>query len=263
MKTTLIFLTLFIGSNCFYAQDTTYFDESWVICPKKKATYYRIAVKCDSLFQVNDYYINGVLQMTGTYTSLTPKLHEGYFTFYYKSGKVSKEGLYHIDKKQDEWKYYDEQGRLERTEQFRGGRFEGDVCYFYPDGKIRRKDNYSYDQFMNGRCFGRSGQDTAYYPHFEDAAFVGGNEVMNDYIVRNLRYPMKAVIKGIEGKVYVKFRVNAKGEVGKITIIRSDHKVFNKEVIRMLSAMPSWIPAKLEGVPIDNWLQIPINFTLQ
>ena len=42
--------------------------------------------------------------------------------------------------------------------------------------------------------------------------FPGGKDAMNDFIVKELNYPVGAKESGIEGKVYLAFIVNAKGK---------------------------------------------------
>jgi antitoxin component YwqK of YwqJK toxin-antitoxin module len=46
--------------------------------------------------------------------------HGPYF-FYYESGKLKISGSYKDDKKDKEWKYYDEQGNLIKTEVYKNG----------------------------------------------------------------------------------------------------------------------------------------------
>lgn len=78
-----------------YAQsDTIYFDEKWKTTSRADAHFYRLVEKNEELYHVEDYFMNGRIQMSGVYSSLDPERKEGYFKFYRKNGTVSMEGLY-------------------------------------------------------------------------------------------------------------------------------------------------------------------------
>ncbi len=50
--------------------------------------------------------------------STTVHLKHGPYFYYYEDGKIKISGQYKDDKKQGEWKYYDEKGNLQKTEKF-------------------------------------------------------------------------------------------------------------------------------------------------
>ncbi|MGV3630369.1 MAG: TonB family protein [Bacteroidota bacterium] len=262
MKIIFILLLSSWGFQLSAQSDTAYFNKSWVICSKKEAHFYRLVSKQDSLLFVRDYFISGQIQMTGLYVSLNPHYREGHFTFYHKSGRISSEGAYQHNEKTGIWKYYDSLGKIKFSENFLKGKRQGETLLYYPEGSVKRKEIYVDGKLSTGNCYTRSGQDTTYFAQSEEASFIGGQEALNSYIQENMRYPMGAVLRGIEGKVYVRFMINSNGQVKKIKIIKSAHRIFNSEVIRLFKQMPPWNPAKEEGVPVNFYVQMPINFTL-
>lgn len=89
--------------------------------------------------------------------------------------------------------------------------------------------------------------------------FPGGSA--NDFIVKELNYPVGAKESGIEGKVYLAFIVNAKGKLVRWSP-RGVHPELDKEAIRIVKAMPDWMPGSQDDVPVDVRLTLPFYFKL-
>lgn len=94
--------------------------------------------------------------------------------------------------------------------------------------------------------------------------FPGGNEAMNQFIVDNIKYPSVGVKKKIQGKVYLKFKVNADGNISDTEVVRGikDYPAFEEEAIRVIKLMPAWIPGKQDGKYVSVWFTLPFNFSL-
>ncbi len=93
--------------------------------------------------------------------------------------------------------------------------------------------------------------------------FPGGMQALMNWIGSNTKYPAEAVTKGIQGKVFVSFVVNSEGVIENAKIERSVDPALDAEAIRVISSMPSWIPAKQKGKPVSASMTIPINFNLK
>ena len=85
------------------------------------------------------------------------------------------------------------------------------------------------------------------------------------FIQENIRYPKKAIKKGIEGRVICQFTIKKDGSISteNITIIRSPHKLLNKEAIRLIKNMPKWKPGMHEGKKVNVLFALPITFKLR
>jgi hypothetical protein len=70
------------------------------------------------------------------------------------------------------------------------------------------------------------------------AEFPGGMENFRMYIANHIVYPQTALIDNIQGKVYASFIVNIDGTISDVKIMRGLRKDCDKEVIRMILAMP-------------------------
>ena len=78
--------------------------------------------------------------------------------------------------------------------------------------------------------------------------FPGGPAELLKYIAKNLKYPVIAQENGIQGKVILRFVVNAQGHVENVKVLRSLDPYCDKEAIRVVKSLPQWIPGNRTGV---------------
>lgn len=112
------------------------------------------------------------------------------------------------------------------------------------------------------------------------------------YIAQNLVYPPEATANGVTGKIIIKFIVDKEGKVvvpdqktmanieGKSldeVVVASYRKIaedaeepdekyiemLKKEVIRVVSSSPAWVPGKQRGIAVNVMFTFPVNFVLQ
>ncbi len=83
------------------------------------------------------------------------------------------------------------------------------------------------------------------------------------WINANIKYPEKALIAGISGKVYVSFMVSSKGKVKDVMINKSVSPSLSDEAIRVISSMPDWEPGSQAGKTVDVQMIVPVEFKLK
>lgn len=88
---------------------------------------------------------------------------------------------------------------------------------------------------------------------------VGGRKAFNSYIEKNIIRP-DSLTAGQRVVVVSGFKIGADGRPDSIRIIRSPENSFSDEAIRLIKEGPAWIPAKRNGVPIDEEVRIRIVF---
>ena len=99
---------------------------------------------------------------------------------------------------------------------------------------------------------------------YSSPSFPGGAQAMNAWIYRNLRYPVLAQEEGIQGRVIIYLVVEKDGSIGYVNISRSVDPILDQEAIRVVKAMPKWIPGKgSNGRPVRTSYTLPITFRLQ
>jgi TonB family protein len=82
------------------------------------------------------------------------------------------------------------------------------------------------------------------------------------YIQKNLKYPQSAIENGIEGKVYVEFYVETDGKISDAKVTKGVTEALNTEALRIVKAMPKWIPGKIDGIKSRLKYTLPINFSM-
>ncbi len=89
------------------------------------------------------------------------------------------------------------------------------------------------------------------------------NEKMIGHIQKNFNYPEAAAKKNIEGKVWVTFVINKKGQIRNIQMRGPKNgELLELEAKKMVAKLPDFIPGKHEGKAANVRYTIPINFRL-
>jgi len=96
----------------------------------------------------------------------------------------------------------------------------------------------------------------------DNAAFPGGNAAYGKYLRKNLKYPNQARRMGIEGKVYVQFIVDKKGNISEVKAVKGIGAGCDEEAVRVIKNSPAWKPGKQRGRPVKQRMIIPIVFKL-
>lgn len=205
---------------------------------------------------------------------------EGQWIAYYpQSGKIKYRENYKNNKLHGEIINYSEDGMTTSELLFHDGQLNGISKYYYdgtqskwfeiefvgdemlqlkayyPSGKIKRIEN----NIGTSMCYNEDGTSMDCTPFRTDASFDG--DIMT-YIGDNLQYPEDAKFARIEGKVKVGFMVDEWGSIRDPYIIEGFDDRCDAEALRLVSQMPNWIPAKVDGVHIQTHKTLPIVFWL-
>jgi TonB family protein len=92
--------------------------------------------------------------------------------------------------------------------------------------------------------------------------FPGGETELLKYIGKNLKYPVEAQQKGIQGRIIVRFVVNKTGKVENAEVIRGLYPAIDKEGLRVINSLPDWVPGEQKGEKVSVWYTLPITFKL-
>lgn len=92
-----------------------------------------------------------------------------------------------------------------------------------------------------------------------NAEFPGGVDALMNFIKKNIREPRGNFTYE---KVFAKFVINEDGRISDISILKGSDKCpkCNEEAIRVISLMPLWIPATLNGVEVKCYFNLPVSF---
>lgn len=136
----------------------------------------------------------------------------------------------------------------------------GQLCSYYENGKPKRLEKFERGQQLAAQCFAENGEPVEYFPIFIDAEF--GEDIMT-YVGNNLHYPDDEKKSGKEGKVLVRFTITESGLVKNAEIIEGMGGAFDEEALRLVSQMPPWQPAYIDGIRQETTKTLPIVFWKQ
>ncbi len=93
--------------------------------------------------------------------------------------------------------------------------------------------------------------------------FPGGEAEMYKWISSNIVYPLDAAEEGITGRVIVEFVIERDGSISDVIILRGRHPSLDNEAIRLVKAMPVWIPGYFNGNTVRVKYTLPIKFKIE
>lgn len=92
--------------------------------------------------------------------------------------------------------------------------------------------------------------------------FIGGKEALIRYLATNTVYPAIAKERGVQGKVFIQFKIDTNGVVRNPKVLRGVDPSLDKEALRVIQSLPKFIPGKKNGKKVIVDYIIPINFKL-
>lgn len=90
--------------------------------------------------------------------------------------------------------------------------------------------------------------------------FLGGQEALQRYMQKNLRYPSLALRNNIEGKVYISFTVMSDGSVADVQVLKGLGYGTDEEAARVVKNMPAWKPGQQNKHAVSVRYTMPITF---
>ena len=94
-------------------------------------------------------------------------------------------------------------------------------------------------------------------------SFPGGQAALMSWLGSNIKYPVVAEENGVQGRVVCTFVVERDGSITDVKVVRGVDPSLDKEAIRVLKAMPHWIPGKQNGSAVRVKYTVPVTFKLQ
>ena len=90
--------------------------------------------------------------------------------------------------------------------------------------------------------------------------FPGGSGALTEYLLKNVQYPPEAKKAISKDRVYVSFIVEVDGTRTNIQILKGLGYGCDEEAVRVVQAMPRWVPGRQSGKPIRVKYNLPIPF---
>lgn len=92
--------------------------------------------------------------------------------------------------------------------------------------------------------------------------FEGGLQALSRFLGKNLQYPALALRNQVEGKIFLKFVVNERGEVDNPTVLKGLGAGLDEEALRVVRLL-HFRPGMQNGRPVKVYFSLPISFQIR
>jgi len=133
---------------------------------------------------------------------------------------------------------------------------------FIPGEKAGKKVDVWYTLPITYKLDGESETKNVFMVVEKMPQFPGGEEALSKHISRNLKYPLTSFYNKVQGKVILRFIVSETGKVGNVEVVRSLEHECDNEAIRVIKALPNFIPGEQNNKKIAVWYTLPITFKI-
>ncbi len=96
----------------------------------------------------------------------------------------------------------------------------------------------------------------------QQPAYPGGMGAFYQFVQKKLKYPSQARRMGIEGKVFVQFVVDKKGNITEVVAVKGIGAGCDAEAERVIRTSPKWKAGKQRGKAVKVRMILPITFKL-
>jgi len=93
--------------------------------------------------------------------------------------------------------------------------------------------------------------------------FPGGPSALYEYLAANIRFPKAAHKAGVQGRVILTFVVEKDGSISETEVVKSVSPLLDAEAVRVINAMPNWVPGRQNGKVVRVKYTVPVSFMLQ
>jgi TonB family protein len=107
-----------------------------------------------------------------------------------------------------------------------------------------------------------SGEEEPFVVVEQMPQYPGGEMELLKFIIENTHYPDSAKAANIQGRVVVRFIVNAEGNTEDLVVLKGVHPLLDKEAIRVVSMLKNFTPGSQGGKPVPVYFSVPVTFTL-
>ncbi len=175
-------------------------------------------------------------------------IRHGNYKKTYQNGSVKVNGYYKQGVKDSIWDFFDYDGEL--VQKFD---YTKHLVVFYKTSKKEKEAKFK----LNG-------PDTSEVQLDSPPLYIGGEVMMFERLIKEIRYPADARVNGISGTVFISFVVDTIGNATNHHVLRGIGAGCDEEALRVVTGIPNdWIPGMLHGKPVEVVYNLPIRFSLK
>jgi periplasmic protein TonB len=91
-------------------------------------------------------------------------------------------------------------------------------------------------------------------------SFPGGEDALQIYLAKNIKYPQIAKDNSITGVVVLQFVVERDGNITDVKVLKPLGGGCEEEAKRVVKSMPNWKPGKQNGKAVPVYYTLPVRF---
>lgn len=206
-----------------------------------------------------EWFDDGVIKLQGKYTNNDK---DGMWVSYFRNSQIREKGNYQQGKKMGEWNSFFINGQINTSGSFQEGKRIGKWSWFFENGQIGAQEIYKNGDMISANYWNSTGEVADSSQANKKSIFPGGLNKLLLFLSENTKYPKVAQRNNIQGRVFVQFVVNKKGNVTNVKILKGVNPDLDAEALRVVKLMPNWIPAKQHNRLVKISYVVPIKFKL-
>jgi len=267
MKMILTSLLLVVFATGFSQSSTQfYFDADMHPAPKREAVISGTGVTDSGLYKLTCYYMKRKhpLACVTRFTDSTQQVHEGGYQYYFDNGVIGAEGKYRNGEKDGLWKYYNQEGEISDSMEFKNGRATIVKGFYYLPRKQMLEmiddvtNNELYITMYDSHGNVISNEDTPedytdlYFNTDKECSFPGGPREWSHFISQAIIKHIDQLSDGDYGTVLMRFVIDSSGNISEVRPLNMKYTTLAKIAFNALDAGPKWIPAERNGKKVKT-----------
>jgi antitoxin component YwqK of YwqJK toxin-antitoxin module len=185
----------------------------------------------------------------------------GLWQTYFNNGKIKDSVFWETGYRTGIVKSWYSNGTLQMVGAFINDQPENTWNWYYENSKPSTVETYKKGKVIAMQCYDSTGNFTSDYCSLsKPAMFPGGAYKFESYIKANIKYPEEARKYKHSATVNLVFTIDKFGKLKEVQFDATPSIYFNKEVERVLYAMPIWEPAIEHNIAVDYKVSLSVPF---
>jgi len=220
------------------------YDSKWKTVSQAEDASYLTCVKLinDTTYEWSNYHMTGPLLSVETYRDKEATIPNGYWAYFDDKGRVDSNGHCVNGKRENNWHFFSDEVKVTEVRTYSEGRLTG-----YID-----EETYKANSLRDSLEFVNAGGIPA--------EFNGGDKAWAKYLIKNIKYPDRAVNLRMTGMAKIAFKVLPDGTITDTYIFKSVEYSIDREALRLILGSPRWKPSSLKGRNTNAYRIQPITF---
>ena len=168
---------------------------------------------------------------------------------------------------------------MQSKEDFVDGRRHGDLLTYYPDGALKRRDQFENGHSGIGNCYAPDGTSLPYFAYEQLPLYPGGEAGLIEELERGLRRnlgvkemnamrtesyrTLRAPSGNWERQVLVELVVAQDGRVTDSKVVHSNAPSLNDAALKTVAKLTrQFIPARRDGQVVVSHFVLPVKYVL-